>query len=1004
LIINENFKVDKENNIFIIRQKEYDSILDNIKEILEPVKEIGFTIEELTIKDSRFIFGELSRTVKQNLVIKIKRELSEIDLSMAIPKLIDGNYIVIGGRRKIPLFQLFDVPIITRGKTIKLRTNITTIVIEKSKKFPFINIHFLGKSIPFSLLLFSKFDKEDLFKDFELESASLEDEIIVDVDNLYDKLRSDMKMYYENSEKHEIKDFIGELGRFYTEHNPQRKGEGIVYAFDLIPKVDIMSSRFFKTNSLYEELVDVIRGREYNDLQFTNKRIRCFEYVILSKVIKTVFDCCMANITSRSSSFNISSSEILSKCNVSDIIQFDFSINPIEEITKLSRTSLVGPGGFKRENVPKHLRDIYPSMKGRVCPVDTPDRDNCGVLQDLLPNVGLDENFRFNNTTLDKQIVSAPVSLVPFLEHDDQTRLQMASSQMRQSIMLRSFDKPFIQSGTESLYTDYTQFIIRAKKDGKVVHQDLEHIIVLYNNGTTEIFDVSFRDIYIENFDLLGVKVSEGDKFKEGDILAESMFCKDGEINFGKNLLVGVMSYYGHNYEDGIVVSDKLQNKYQSAHYRNLSFILPPNKVLLSLNTEGEYKPLPDFKEYIKAGQAYAKIKKMPNDTMQSGIIWEEGKELNTTKQIRIMKVNIYPNSWNDAIPEFKEWVERKIESQQKKQKEFIDIIRQHFTKSEVDSIIIEKGLDKFNWIGKYKNKGERINGMRVELSGIYLRQLEVGDKIANRHGNKGIISQIEKHDNMPKLEDGRHVDICINPLGIISRMNIGQLYELHLSMSLYDLKNQLLQMIKDKCDTKQIKEYLFDYIKIIDNTEDNWYHKQFVNTCPDILSEDFINNLSLIQPPFESVKFEQLDKAMKYTNTKYKQKIYDPKSESYIKNEIATGFIYFFRLVHIAENRLAARGIGSYTRRTLQPPGGRKNSGGQRLGEMETSAVISQGGLENLAEFLTTKSDSTDLRNKYLKESVETNLVKTEDTEVDIIPEAVHLLNAYLKTMGVKH
>jgi len=994
-IKNPYFKVNKEQNIFVIREREYSEILENVREILKPVEELGFTIAELDLREHKFSSGELNKTLRENLVIRLQKGNSEVDLSMLIPKLVDHNYIVINGRKKIPQFQLIDTPIVTRGQTIKLRTNVATLTISEEKEAPFIQSTFLNKKVSLALLMFSYFGPEELERRYNLSNLKPES------DSLIGKLMSDLKTRETESKGMTQDDFIPELGRNYTKFNPKSKGEDIVYAIDLVLKTDIMTRRFFEKDNILDEVISVIEKEELDDTLFTNKRVRCFEYMVLSKVSKAVFDLCLSNRTTRQPKFNVNSTQILSECNVSDIVQFDFSINPIEELTKLSRISLLGPGGFKRENVPAHLRDIYPSMMGRICPVDTPDRDNCGVLQDLLPNVKLDENLRFTEEILDKQPVSVPVSFIPFLEHDDQTRLQMASSQMRQAIMLKEFDVPIVQSGCEGLFTDYTQFVKRAKKDGEVIYQDPNFIIVIYDDKDIDIFDISYRKIYVENMDFMNVYVRVGDKFKAGDILAESNFCMGGEVQFGKNLLTAVMSYYGNNYEDGIVISDRLvkEGVFTSVHYKDLSFTLPPNKVLLSLDEE-KYKPLPDMYETIEVGKPYAIMKEISSENHFS--VFEEKTKLEAQKKLIITEVNIYPNIWNDEIPEFRRWIETRIEEQQKRENYFKQVLKDSLSKNVASSFIRDKGLDKFSFVEKYKVKKERINGVRVEMFGVYFRQIQVGDKIANRHGNKGVISQIVEHEKMPQLEDGRHVDICINPLGIISRMNIGQLYELHLAMSLEDLKEEILKRIRDeKYDNKKVRKYLFDYIKIIDNTEENWYTKQFMEQCPKVIDENFIKNLTLIQPPFESVTRSQIEQALEYTETMPKYKIFDPVSKSFLENDIAVGFIYFFKMIHIAEERLAARGIGSYARRTLQPLGGRKNKGGQRCGEMETACLIGHDAPVDLHEFLTTKSDCIDLKNDYIRNFIEADLVPREE-EIDATPESVKLLKAYLTAIGV--
>ncbi len=997
-LINPTFKIkDEDRNIFTFRKQDYEQILPVVSEIVNPVKELDFEILELDIKESRFTSGELSKTLKQTLVIKLQKANSVIDLSIFIPKLVDDNYIIINGRKKIPLFQLFDIPIVTRGESIKLRTNVATLMVFRDKEAPFIKVSFLGKKAHLALLLFGYYGPEEIIKRFNLTNIKTNE----NAETPYEDLINDLIFYYEESKGFTQDEFIHEIGRIYSRYNAKSKGEDVMYAFELIPKVDIITAKFLQTGSILEELILAIQTRHIDDTLFTNKRIRCFEYMIYSKVSKMIFDLCYSNRTSRSPKFNINSTQILSECNVSDIVQFDFSINPIEELTKLSRISLLGPGGFKRENIPKHLRDICPTMFGRVCPVDTPDRDNCGVLQNLTPNVKVDDRLQFSPEEPDNQPISIPVSMVPFCEHDDQTRLQMASSQMRQSIMLKEFDEPMIKSGCESAYTNYTQFVKVAKNNGEVIYIDQKYLIVVYDNNDVDIFDVAFRKIYVEHMDFMNIYVKPGDKFKAGDILAESNYCKNGEITFGKNLLTGVMIYYGNNYEDGIVISDRLvkEDVFTSVHYKDLSFTVPPHKVLLTLDSES-YKPLPNEFDTVKSGSPYAIMKSLTSDDMYSP--FSENLVLEADKTYLIPEVRIYCNSWNDDIPEYKEWVEKTIEEQIEKDKCLQRILKDKLSKEDAHRFIRENGLDISSFTGKFKNKREKINGIYVEMTGVHFRRIQVGDKIANRHGNKGVISRIIPHEKMPQIEDGRHLDICINPLGIISRMNIGQLYELRLSMILEDLKATIMKMLSSE-NQKTIKKFLLDFIKIIDKTEGNWYFNQFKQQLPKAINEEFIQNLCLFQPPFESCKIEDIQEAIKYTQTKFKQTVYDPLSKTEMLNKIAVGHIYFFRMVHIAAEKLAARGIGSYAKRTLQPLGGRKNKGGQRCGEMETACIIGHDAPCNLFEFLTTKSDCIDLKNRYIRNFIDSDLVD-ESKELDTRPESVKLLNAYLTVLGVDH
>lgn len=985
-------------NIFSIRKKEYENIIGNVMEILKPCEDIGFSISELFLKMPRYSAGELQLTLKQLLVIKLQKGSSTIDLSMQIPMLIDDNHFVINGRKKVALFQLFDLPIVMRNSLI-FRSNVTTIQVEWSKSMDCVVIKYQKKTIPMAIFMAGFFGVEQLVEKYNLNNLPQ----LPDNPKLLDLILMDCKVFCDSYINAPHEDIVKILGSYVTKHNSLGKGHEIIYSFKIIPEIDIYTKKFMLTDNVFDEIIEVLKIGGYDDTDFKNKRIRYLEYILYSELMRNVYSMCISSKEVSEPKFNVKSTRILEECNISSSVQFDFCINPIDELTKLSKTTLMGPGGFKeRQHVQSYLKDISPSMYGRICPVDTPDRDNCGILQNLLPNTMLDENLKFKEEYLEKQIVSAPVSMVPFLEHDDQTRLQMSASQMRQAIMLKNFDKPLVGSGCENLYTRFSQFIHIAKNDGKVIYFDKKWIVVKYVDNTIDSFMVDHRHIYTENLDWMRAYVGNGDSFEKGQILAESNFCKNGHIVFGRNLLTAVMGYYGDNYEDGIVISDKLVNEdiFTSMHYIDLSFTIPPHKVLMSLSDK-EYMPLPKIGQKLKVGESYAKIKDIPSNPQDFASIFEEESCLTVKKDIMITNIEIYANEWNDGIPEWKDWVETKIEDQELSQQKLQDIAFENFEKDDALDFIKKHSIDRFGNTSKYRIKGELVNGIHVKMFGAYQRKIKIGDKIGNRHGNKGVISRIVPEKDMPKMDDGRHVDICINPLGIISRMNIGQLFELHFGMSINDLKIKLSNMLSLGISQDEIRSYLLGFVKIIDKTENSWYSTQFEIQLPEIITDDFIKSLTFIQPPFESMKIDDEISLLKYTNTPFEYNIVDPRTGMKILNPIAVGVMYFFRMVHIAENRVAARGVGTYMRKTMQPLSGRKNTGGQRLGEMETACLIAHDALDNLHEFFTTKSDCIDLKNKYIRSQIE--FEDSEKVEVDSIPESVKLLNSYLMVCGLK-
>jgi len=1018
-IVNPNFVIKNSLDIFKIREQEYLELKDKIREMLRPVEDSGFVIKEFEIKDLRPSTDELEKTLKKSIVILLGKGNHDFDLSMAIPKLVDGNYIKVSGKKKVPIFQLFDIPIVTRGADIKLRTNVGTIMVSHRKEpdstfVDYVYVTILGKKIPFAILLFAYYGYEEIEKRFELDK--IEAPIITDSSSIADKLLYDLKVYHESSVGYSKEDFITDVGKNYSTIDPLTRGEKIIYSLDLLPRIDLMSSQFFHKDSVIEELLYAI-SNPVDDKDYRNKRIRCFEYVVLSKIAKNLFNLCLACFKSSSPKFNVNSKQIIQDCNVSNIIQFDFSINPIDELSKLTRISLVGPDGFTKENVPVHLRDLWPSMFGRICPVDTPDRENCGVLQNLLVNTKLDPNLRFSEELEEKSTISIPVSMVPFSEHDDQTRLQMASSQMRQAIMLEKPELPLVESGCERLYTDKTQFIKVARKDGQVIFLNDEFLVLLYDDKDYDTFDISIRNTHVENIDYMTSYVKLGERVKAGQILAESNFCENGQIKFGRNYLTAVMPYHGLNYEDSIIISERVQEQmFTSVHFVDLSFEIPPNKVLLDLSVDRKkYTPLPildredNKNERVKLAAIqenipYAVMKEIPDGPVNFSSIFEEETKHSFNKPAYVFHLKVYPNNWNRSIPEYNKWVEQIKEKQLEEEKKIEETLLEHLPPEDVKKFLKENNLNMFSKTEKgrkYKIKGEEVKGVYVEMYGIYMRKIEVGDKIGNRHGNKGVVKILPK-EKMPRMEDGKYVDICISPLSVISRMNLGQIFELHLGMSLVDLKRQLVTMLTEEKTQEELKKYILDYIKIIDNTEDNWYYKQFEEQLnKTTVDETFIYKLSVVEPPFESTTAEMVLKALEYTNTPSEYKMFDSISNRWVLNPIAVGYMYFFKMIHIAETKLAGRGIGVYNKRTLQPLGGRKNRGGQRCGEMETACLIAHGSTYNLHEFLTTKSDCTDLKNDYIRSVVESEFIRKPET-LDKVPESVKLFDKYLQVIGL--
>jgi len=992
-------------NVFNFRNAEWNEsqIISNISEMIRCGEDYGLRLKSISIKnkeekDTSEIKKTKSKVLDIDLSYTRDNEIEDVNLSYDIPWLLN-NHFFISGNYKVCIYQLFDKPVIRRGDMIKIRTNIQSIMVERKrtirKKYNYV-ISLFGKKFAFAKLVIAFLGVAGTRQRFNIneENEYIGGTLSDDVDAI-------------------VKDIISILSDVSIDKARLLEGEftrktdiKILEDVQLITKVDIFSARYFKTDNIVNEFLHVIEHGTYDDLDYRNKRIRFVEQIIYVNLAKDFYNLINSIRKNRKLKFSVNSKGILSSVNVSNIVQFDNSLNPLSELALLSRTSLSGPGGFEKTNVPQSLREIHPSMMHLIDPADTADREGCGTIQYLVPNVEFDENGLFSSPD-QKTMNSVAVSFVPFLEHNDATRLQMASSQQRHAIMLKKFDNPLIQSGVEGMYSDQTSFIFRAKRSGKVIYIDDEIMTVKYDNKECEAFYIGYRKLYISTIDFYKVYYNIGDKFNAGDIIAETNYMRNARITLGRNCLACVMPWYGYNYEDGIVISEKVANEdyFTSVHYVDLILELGTNKVLLNLNDDyKDYRPLPNVGDTLSKGEVYAKVKSIDLDGFDD-VLFEPITEEKAPEDCKIVNIKVYANKWNKHFPQYNEYIQSAIKKQKSRKTEITEKLSDYLTKDELDRVIDTLEINQTEK-NNYKIKGDSIDGIRIELTVVYERKITVGDKIGNRHGNKGVISKIVPEDQMPTLPDGRKAEIILNPLGIVSRMNVGQVYEAHLSMSLTDLKFEIRKMYESSQTSAAIYDYVLKYIQIIDKTENHNYYAQMEELFKNLPLKNFVDNLDnffLIQPPFESISWKELDAAMKYTNTLYEYECTDPISGQVVEQSIVFGYMYFMKLNHIAQDKISYRGIGPYSAKTSQPLGGKSRKGGQRLGEMEIWAVIAHGAEKNLDEFTSTKSDSIKLRNKYISEMM-CNGDLLLDSDDDTVPQSLRLLQTNLKGIGLDY
>jgi DNA-directed RNA polymerase subunit beta len=685
--------------------------------------------------------------------------------------------------------------------------------------------------------------------------------------------------------------------------------------------------------------------------------------------------------------------------------QFLDQTNPLAEITHKRRLSALGPGGLSRERAGFEVRDVHSSHYGRMCPIETPEGPNIGLIGSLATYARLndfgfietpyrkvadgkvtnefeyltaddEEKYTIAQATAEltkdgkfkedkvlarlggeivsvdpsqvdymdvspKQLFSAAASLIPFLEHDDANRALMGSNMQRQAVPLIDPEPPLVGTGMEKKLAHDSGQIICAKHDGRVVEVTGDHISIEYKD------EESGKAVARDDYKLYKFKrsnqgtcinqrpiVSEGQIVKKGDVIADGPATNSGELALGRNLLVAFMPWEGYNYEDAIVISERLvkEDVLSSIHISKheieaRSTKLGPEEITRDIpNVSDELLKNLDERGIIRLG---AEVK--PGDILVGKITPKGETELTAEEKLL-----------------------RAIFGEKAREVRDSSLKVPHGESGKVIDIQISS-----------KKKGNELPPGVNELVRVFIakkRKISVGDKLAGRHGNKGVISVILPEEDMPYMEDGTPVDIVLNPMGVPSRMNVGQILETHLGWAAYKGWDE-----PDNPDFKNIRQ------------EDG---KIYCST-----------------PIFDSAKEGQIKEVLKKAKLPQTGKValYDGKSGEKIAVDITVGYIYILKLHHLVDDKIHARSTGPYSLVTQQPLGGKAQFGGQRFGEMEVWALEAYGASHILQEMLTIKSDDVFGRVKTYE-----SIVKGENIEKPGIPESFKVLVKEMQSLSL--
>ncbi|MCL2485519.1 MAG: DNA-directed RNA polymerase subunit beta [Endomicrobia bacterium] len=767
----------------------------------------------------------------------------------------------------------------------------------------------------------------------------------------------------------------------------------------------------------------------------------------------------------------------------SQLSQFMDQINPLAELTHKRRLSALGPGGLNRKRAGFEVRDVHHTHYGRVCPIETPEGPNIGLITSLATfarvnpyglietpfkkiedgkstdkieyltadkedeffvaqaNTPLDEKGRIASDSVHgrrwdsfifqppakvdymdispMQVISVSAGLIPFLEHDDANRALMGCNMQRQGVPLLCAEAPLVSTGIEEKVARDSGVVIVAKSEGEVASVSADEIMINSKNGEIEVYNLrkyarSNQDTCIDQKPL----VKLGDSVKKGQIIADGPATKDGQLALGQNLLIAYMPWDGYNFEDAMLLSEKLiqSDKFTSVHIREFQTEARetkgrPEEITKDIPNVGSEDLLNlDEDGVIKVGSYVQRGDILVGKTAPKG-------EQQTTPEERLLRVLFGKKAEDvqDASLRVPPGVSGKVigvrtfvrlekltdKERKKKQDEMRDAYDAAKSKLRKDKKELLAGAKKSEsakiealYLSKEEilkknyeaekerfKKGDELPVSVNKIVKVYIAaklKVQVGDKLAGRHGNKGIVARILPVEDMPRLPDGTPVDCVLSPLAIPSRMNVGQLLEIMLGWAGKELNTQMITPVFDGASEEQIKDYV----------------GKAKTKLTDLKKKELVSRGLKGRELEEAIsKFE---KESLPTND-CKVTLYDGRTGEPFMEKVTIGVMYIMKLNHLVEDKMHARSTGPYSLITRQPLGGKAQFGGQRFGEMEVWAIEGYGAAHILQEFLTVKSDDVDGRVKMYD-----SIIRGESISEPGIPESFKVLVSELKALGL--
>ncbi|HHH45582.1 MAG TPA: DNA-directed RNA polymerase subunit beta [Thiotrichales bacterium] len=837
----------------------------------------------------------------------------------------------------------------------------------------------------------------------------------------------------------------------------------------------------------------------------------------------------------------------------SQLSQFMDQNNPLSEITHKRRVSALGPGGLTRERAGFEVRDVHPTHYGRVCPIETPEGPNIGLINSLAvyartneygfletpyrkvvdgvvtdevvylsaieegqyviaqANASIDENNRLtdelvscrhqNEFTLStpdkvdfidvspKQIVSVAASLIPFLEHDDANRALMGSNMQRQAVPTLKAEKPLVGTGMERTVAVDSGVTVVARRGGVVNSVDAARIVVRVNDdevepGTSGV-DIYNLTKYTRSNQNTCINqrplVKPGDVIARGDVLADGPSTDMGELALGQNMLVAFMPWNGYNFEDSILISERVvqEDRFTTIHIEELTCYARDTK----LGAEEITSDIPNVGEAALArldesGIVYIGAEVKPGDILV-GKVTPKG-ETQLTPEEKLLRAIFgekasdvkdtslrVPSGMDGTVIDVQVFTRDGVEKDKRAlqiEEEALERVRKDLTDQmrimeadiyrRVEQLLVGKtaeggpkglkpggkvtkgyleGLDREKWFeirlrneeanAQLEAAAEQIRQLRedfdrqleekrrkitagddlapgvLKMVKVYLavkRRIQPGDKMAGRHGNKGVISMIVPVEDMPYLEDGTPVDIVLNPLGVPSRMNVGQVLETHLGWAAKGLGIKIGRMLDAQAKVAEIRKFL-------DQIYNSSGRKEDLDSLSDEeileLAENLRDGVPMATPVFDGANEEEIRAMLRLADLPESGQttLIDGRTGEPFDRPVTVGYMHMLKLNHLVDDKMHARSTGPYSLVTQQPLGGKAQFGGQRFGEMEVWALEAYGAAYTLQEMLTVKSDDVNGRTKMYK-----NIVDGDHRMEAGMPESFNVLVKEIRSLGI--